>query len=108
VSRETADTDGDGVGDHADAFPNDPTETADSDGDGVGFPNDPTETVDTDGDGVGDNADASPAIRASGPTVTVTGSETTPMPSPTTARRPWTRMAMASGTTGTGRMTTTA
>ena len=34
------DTDGDGVGDNADAFPNDPTET-----------------VDTDGDGVGDNAD---------------------------------------------------
>ena len=42
------------------AFPNDPTETADTDGDGVGdnsdaFPNDPTETTDTDGDGVGDN-----------------------------------------------------
>ena len=37
----------------------------DSDGDGVGdsndaFPNDPTETHDTDGDGVGDNADALP------------------------------------------------
>ena len=62
---EWADTDGDGVGDNADAFPNDPTETADTDGDGVGnnadaFPNDATETADTDGDGVGDNADAFP------------------------------------------------
>lgn len=62
---ETADTDGDGVGDNADAFPNDPTETTDSDGDNVGdnsdaFPNDPSETTDTDGDNVGDNADAFP------------------------------------------------
>jgi hypothetical protein len=62
---ETVDSDGDGVGDNADAFPNDPTETVDSDGDEVGdnadaFPNDPTETVDSDGDGVGDNADAFP------------------------------------------------
>jgi len=59
---EWEDTDGDGVGDNADAFPNDPTETTDTDGDGVGdnadaFPNDPTETTDTDGDGVGNNAD---------------------------------------------------
>jgi hypothetical protein len=30
------DSDGDGVGDDADAFPDDPTETADPDGDGVG------------------------------------------------------------------------
>jgi YVTN family beta-propeller protein len=41
------DTDGDGVPDDQDAFPNDPTEWADSDGDGHGdnsdaFPNDPT------------------------------------------------------------------
>jgi len=41
------DTDGDGVPDNVDAFPNDPTETTDTDGDGVGdvadpFPNDPT------------------------------------------------------------------
>mgnify|MGYP001480416876 CR=1 FL=1 len=40
----------------------------DSDGDGVvdsadAFPNDPTETVDTDGDGVGDNTDTFPSIR---------------------------------------------
>ncbi len=59
------DTDGDGVLDINDAFPNDPTETTDTDGDGVGdngdaFPNDASETVDTDGDGVGDNADAYP------------------------------------------------
>jgi hypothetical protein len=59
------DSDGDGVPDAFDAFPDDPAETTDSDGDGVGdngdaFPNDPTETVDTDGDGVGDNADAFP------------------------------------------------
>ena len=59
---ETVDTDGDGVGDNADAFPNDRTETADSDGDGVGdnadaFPNDRTETVDTDMDGTGNNTD---------------------------------------------------
>jgi len=56
------DTDGDGVTDGFDAFPNNPSETADSDGDGVGdqsdaFPNDATETVDSDGDGTGDNAD---------------------------------------------------
>jgi len=43
------DTDGDGVGNNADAFPEDPSEWADSDGDGVGdntgaFPNDPDKT----------------------------------------------------------------
>ena len=59
------DTDGDGVADDEDAFPNDPNESADSDDDGVGdnadaFPNDDTETMDSDGDGVGDNADAFP------------------------------------------------
>ena len=57
--------DGDGVGDNADAFPQNAFETLDSDGDGVGdnsddFPNDATETKDTDGDGVGDNADMFP------------------------------------------------
>ena len=56
------DSDGDGVIDSLDAFPNDATETTDTDGDGVGdnadaFPNDATETTDTNGDGVGDNAD---------------------------------------------------
>jgi arylsulfatase A-like enzyme len=53
---EVLDTDGDGVDDKNDAFPNDPTEWADSDGDGVGdnadaFPNDPNETIDSDGEG---------------------------------------------------------
>lgn len=59
------DTDGDGVPDDEDAFPNDPTEWADSDGDGRGdnsdaFPNDPNEQDDSDGDGVGDNGDPFP------------------------------------------------
>ncbi|QTH63458.1 PQQ-binding-like beta-propeller repeat protein [Psychrosphaera ytuae] len=64
-ASESRDSDGDGVGDNADAFPNNAAETTDSDGDGVGdnadvFPNDATETLDSDGDGVGDNADAFP------------------------------------------------
>jgi len=59
---ETEDTDGDSVGDNADAFPDDPEETEDTDGDGVGdhadaFPSDADETQDTDGDGAGDNTD---------------------------------------------------
>ena len=46
-ARKNPDSDGDGVSDDTDAFPNDPTEWADTDGDGVGdnadaFPNDPT------------------------------------------------------------------
>jgi len=64
---EFPDTDGDGVTDNLDIFPNDATESVDSDGDGVGdnsdaFPNDATETVDTDGDGVGDNSDNAPLV----------------------------------------------
>jgi hypothetical protein len=64
-SGEPVDSDGDGVPDVDDAFPNDPSEWADTDGDGTGdnadvFPNDATETTDTDGDSVGDNADAFP------------------------------------------------
>jgi len=64
-ANESQDSDGDGVGNNADAFPNDATETEDSDGDGVGnnadaFPNDATETQDSDGDGIGNNADAFP------------------------------------------------
>lgn len=60
------DSDGDGVPDTEDDFPNDPTETTDTDGDGVGdnadvFPNDPTEWADSDGDGIGDNSDTSNA-----------------------------------------------
>ena len=57
-----SDSDGDGVGDNADSFPNDSSETVDTDGDGVGdnadaFPKDASETADTDGDGIGDNQD---------------------------------------------------
>lgn len=60
-----ADSDGDGVLNSEDAFPNDPTESVDTDGDGVGdnsdaFPADPTETKDSDGDGIGNNADPTP------------------------------------------------
>ena len=63
VTIEDIDSDGDGVGDSSDAFPNDSNETTDSDGDGVGdnadaFPNDPNEITDNDQDGVGDNADS--------------------------------------------------
>ncbi|MED5272066.1 MAG: choice-of-anchor V domain-containing protein, partial [Candidatus Thermoplasmatota archaeon] len=63
--NEWDDTDGDGVGDNSDAFPNDATEWADTDGDGVGdnsdwAPNDSTESADSDGDGFGDNSDAFP------------------------------------------------
>ena len=59
------DSDGDGVRDNLDAFPNNPFEDSDSDGDGVGdnsdvFPNDPSESEDTDRDGVGDNSDQFP------------------------------------------------
>jgi hypothetical protein len=64
-ATETIDSDADGVGDNGDAFPNDATETMDSDSDGVGdnadiFPNDANETMDSDEDTVGDNADAFP------------------------------------------------
>lgn len=62
---ETTDSDGDGTGDNADDFPHDAGETTDSDGDGIGdnsdaFPSDPTETQDTDSDGTGDNSDFYP------------------------------------------------
>ena len=62
---ETNDSDGDGVGDNADEFPFDANETHDDDGDGVGnntdaFPQDGNETHDDDGDGVGNNTDAFP------------------------------------------------
>ncbi len=65
---ETTDTDGDGIGDNSDPYPNDPTNggtPTDSDGDRVedsldAFPNDPAETADTDGDGIGDNSDPYP------------------------------------------------
>jgi hypothetical protein len=69
------DSDGDGVPDDRDAFPNDPTEWSDLDHDGIGdnsdpdidgdgfangqdaFPFDPAEHADLDGDGIGDSAD---------------------------------------------------
>jgi hypothetical protein len=59
------DSDGDGVGDNGDAFPNDPDETMDTDNDGVGdnpdmFPFNSFEYLDSDGDGVGDNSDRFP------------------------------------------------
>jgi hypothetical protein len=65
-ANETTDSDGDGVGDNGDVFPNDPDETEDTDEDGVGdngdsFPNDANETTDSDGDGVGDNGDVFPS-----------------------------------------------
>ncbi len=59
------DSDGDGINDRNDAFPNDATQTEDSDDDGYGdnpdgtdadaFPNDPSQWADVDGDGYGDN-----------------------------------------------------
>ena len=57
------DSDGDGVPDSEDAFPNDPDESLDSDSDGIGdnsdaFPNDPDEWKDSDSDGIGNNADS--------------------------------------------------
>ncbi|MDD5760135.1 MAG: S8 family serine peptidase, partial [Desulfobulbaceae bacterium] len=60
------DSDGDGVPDLLDAFPNNPNETADSDGDGVGdnadlCPNG-NDTIDTDGDLVPDACDALPTV----------------------------------------------
>lgn len=62
------DTDGDGVPDDDDAFPNDPNESEDSDGDGVGDNAD----TDDDGDQVDDSADQCPNT-ASGETVDVNG-----------------------------------
>ena len=60
-----ADDDGDGVNDPLDVFPLDAAESADTDSDGVGdnadaFPEDPLEVSDRDGDLVGDNADRFP------------------------------------------------
>ena len=56
------DSDGDGIADNIDDFPDDPKENKDTDGDGTGdnedeFPTDPDEDKDTDGDGFGDNID---------------------------------------------------
>jgi hypothetical protein len=59
------DSDGDGVPDYQDEFPNDPNCQDDSDGDGVcdsedAFPDDPSKTADSDGDGVADVNDQCP------------------------------------------------
>jgi len=61
------DTDGDGVLDEDDDFPDDPAFSSDRDGDGVpdqrdAFADDPTETTDLNGDGVGDNASPVPGL----------------------------------------------
>jgi len=78
------DTDGDGVLDWTDAFPNDANEWEDLDGDGIGnnadldddgdscednmdwAPLNSTECFDTDGDGIGDNADPHPWLNNTG------------------------------------------
>ncbi len=54
--NESLDSDGDGVWDHVDAFPNDPNEQYDNDGDGIGDNADP----DDDNDGVLDEDDYFP------------------------------------------------
>ena len=54
----TTDSDGDGVVDSDDAFPNDATETLDTDGDGIGNNAD----TDDDGDGVADSSDPNPLV----------------------------------------------
>lgn len=60
-----SDSDGDGIPDIEDAFPDDPKEDKDSDRDGIGdnsdvFPYDPKEDRDSDRDGIGDNSDVFP------------------------------------------------
>lgn len=62
---EQSDRDGDKVGDESDAFPDNANEHSDRDGDNVGdksdkFPDNALESKDTDGDGIGDNADKFP------------------------------------------------
>lgn len=69
--KSKEDTDGDGVPDADEVYPNDPKRTilkgskVDSDGDGVfdnedAFPHNDKETKDSDGDGTGDNSDTYP------------------------------------------------
>ena len=58
--RGCLDTDGDGVSDEGDMWPNDPSRSLDTDGDGWNdpvdaFPLDETQWLDADGDGLGDN-----------------------------------------------------
>jgi hypothetical protein len=63
IHFDRLDSDNDGVLDHLDLFPTDPSEWSDMDGDGYGdnsdaFPHDGTEWADSDGDGFADNSDA--------------------------------------------------
>ena len=63
--NESSDIDLDGVGDNTDSFPDFKLEWTDSDNDGIGdntdrFPNDSNEWSDIDLDGIGDNSDAFP------------------------------------------------
>jgi len=69
TSIEATDTDGDGVYDNVDYYPQDPDkyedDVTDNDGDGVAnlydaFPDDAAESKDTDADGTGDNSDYYP------------------------------------------------
>ncbi|NOH31627.1 ricin-type beta-trefoil lectin domain protein, partial [Vibrio mediterranei] len=65
VENKMIDSDGDGVVDSEDIFPDDPSESKDADDDGVGdnsdvFPHNALESMDSDGDGVGDNYDQFP------------------------------------------------
>ena len=62
VTPSVLDSDGDGVNDDQDVFPNDPNESVDSDGDGLGDNADPNDAnTDSDGDGVADGQDAFPS-----------------------------------------------
>ena len=66
LTHESADIDGDGIGDSADAFPTDATESVDTDSDGVGNNADiclniaNPDQLDTDSDGYGDVCDLYP------------------------------------------------
>lgn len=89
------DTDGDGIPDTEDAFPNDPSVSKDSDNDGYAdeyndgynasnsnasidaFPHDPTEWKDSDGDGYGDETDDFPFDPARYAIITVEDKEYT-------------------------------
>ena len=86
-----ADSDGDGVADGADAFPNDPNEWEDSDGDLIGDNADPDDdndglsdadeatagtdpfNPDTDGDNLSDSIDADPLVANTPPSIVANG-----------------------------------